>query len=155
MVRYHRYFSVLAKRYQRNYRFTRCILGIGAIVTALPLIEQIPSLVSSIGGVIVISFVIWDMVYDPGQKATALRAVDEGLTGLVDRHRALWNEIEAEAISDFDARTNRAAMHSEALNLIRGLGIPMDNALNEQCQKEAFESEADRYQLRGTEYAAG
>ena len=31
----------------------------------------------------------------------------------------------------------------------------MDNALNEQCQKEAFELEADRYQLKGTEYAAG
>ena len=145
MVRLARYHGALEHKYRRKHKWVRYTLGLAGVVTALPLIPAIPGTVASVAGICVVALVVWDLVHDYGRKVAALRVAVEGLNELAERHRSLWDEVNDDSLDERQARERAEALRVASLNLLRGMDVETDTALNERCQSEAFESEQQRY----------
>ena len=145
VARYTRYCGVWEKRYRKKHIAVRFTLGVLAVITSLPLIPAVPMTVSSFGAVGILGLVIWDYIQDYGSKVAALRIAAEGLSNLEIRQRHLWDEVQNWELNEKEARRRNSELQIEAQNLFRGLELNRDEVLNEFCQKEAFESEKQRY----------
>ena len=145
VVRLARYYGALEQKYRRKHKGVRYTLSLAAVVTALPLIPAVPGTVASVAGICVVGLVVWDLVHGYGGKVAALRVAVEGLNELAERHRSLWDEVNDDSVDERQARDRAEALRVASLNLLRGIDIETDTALNERCQSEAFESEQQRY----------
>ncbi len=145
IVRHTRYYGALEQKYRQKHKWVRYTLGVAAVITALPLIPVVPGTVASVAGLCVVGLVVWDLVHDYGRTVAALRVAVEGLSELADRHRSLWDEVNDDSLTEQEARERTETLRVASLNLLRGLDVEVDAALNEQCQSEAFESEKQRY----------
>ena len=144
-VKYRRYFGELEKRYRRKHRSVRFVLGVSGAVTASPLVEGIPLIVSSIGGAAVVALVIWDLVYDYGRRVSALQVAVQGLTRLENQHRSLWDEVNNNSVTDTTARRRLKEIHDAQVDVVQGVEEARDDKLNDQCQEETYRLEAERY----------
>ena len=145
MVRHHRYYVVLEARYRRKHYWVRFLLALSALVTVVPLLPKVPMYFSSIGGVLVISLVVWDLLFDYGKKVSALNVFVAGLHELENLHRGLWAKTYSNTVSDEEAREQMDRLSNEASNLVRRIDIIDDERLIVQCWEETVKMETARY----------
>ena len=145
VVRWARYYGELEKRYNRRRLAFRFLLGLAGICTALPLVPSIPSILSSYASIAVIGIIVWDLVFDYGRVAAAIRVASEGMSSLKVRARSLWDETNNDSLKDKEARKRTDEIKEAALQLVSGIDIQEDASLISQCQRDSFQSEEYRY----------
>lgn len=153
MARYRLYYGSLERGYRNKFyavRFLLAVAGVGATVplidgAVVPPIDMVPDWLTAFAGVAVVVLVIWDIVFDYGEKAALLGVAVERLDELEMEHRSLWEELDEERLDDEQARMRMTDLHKAALDAVRGIRISLDDKLNDECQANAFKIEENRY----------
>ena len=156
--RYVRYYGVLTKRYRRQHQFPRWIMGLAAVVGAMPLVfgELFPSGVSAATGLTVLAAVAWDLLSGHGQKVAILDAICVECGEYETQLRDLWIRIEqgiaqGEQIDTDAIRATLTSIESGLDRVTSRVGIANiaeDKRLNVQSMDEANEVLTNRFTVR-------
>ncbi len=140
-----RYYSLRTKQYQMQ----RCLVrsgvafaGVGATATAL---DFVPNDVMSFIGIFIVALIIADLLIDPTKTVTQLKIVNFQLSKLEEQYRYLWERARTDLITDEEALREKQRILLEMNEISSFVDIQINDKINEIAQKEAFQTEENRY----------
>jgi len=143
-----RYYERMASRQQRWRRAVRFVLLVPAMAGMAMVISALPEAVSVISGAVIAFFVAWDLLTDPANKAAVLDSIRRDCSEAGVELDALWGEIQADAVSDAEARRTLAGLSRRVVRATDRAGsahVPTNERLNVECEEAAFKVMKDRY----------
>ncbi len=143
-----RYYERMASRQQRWRRAVRFVLLVPAMAGMAMVISALPEAVSVISGAVIAFFVAWDLLTDPANKAAVLDSIRRDCSEVGVELDALWGEVQADAVSDAEARRTLAGLSRRVVRATDRAGsahVPTDERLNVECEEAAFKAMEGRY----------
>ena len=134
-----RYYGRLAARMQRRHFFFTVFIVTCSTLAAATLLTQLPGLVQAVLSLVVAAAVIWSSYSDYSRKA----AISSSIRAQCEDLAVSWKELWSDVSTDQEDILLRAAVLERRLNEVTTqadqYGL-IDDALNERCTKETYES---------------
>ena len=134
-----RYYGRLALRFQRWNLFLTLVILLCSTGAAATLITELPTWVQAVLSLVVAAVAIWSYLLGYSKKAAVASVIRSQCSHLASDWRGLWADLNTDRqdipvrIAYLQRKLNEITDHA----LDHGLA---DDALNEQCAKEAYES---------------
>ena len=132
-----RYYGMLADKLRRRHQMVTVILALSASGAAVPLIARLPEWIAACMFLVVAGIAIWSFLADYSAKATAAGLFCDQYRHLSAEWRRLWYEGATQAEID--------ALWEQYNRIASGYDLPVDHALNEKAQYEAYAVIADDF----------
>lgn len=145
MGRYLRYFGALERRYRKRHHLTQFLLAAAGVGAAAPLIDKVPDSLTTYAGIGIVGLVIWNLVSDYGKKVALLGVAVQRLGRLEIQYRSLWEGLDNQRMNDEQVLERIESLNEAALDAVHGIGIDLDEKLNNECQASTFKTEENRY----------
>ena len=143
-----RYYERMAGRQQRRRHAVRFVLLVPALTGMAMVVRDLPEAVHVVSGAVIAFFVAWDLLADPANKAAVLDSIRRDCSEAEGDLDALWGEIQADAVSDAEARRTLAGLSRRVARATDRAGsahVPTNERLNAECEEAAFKVMKDRY----------
>ena len=145
-----RYYERMASRQQWWRRAVRFVLLVPAMAGMAVVVRELPEAFNVVSGAVIAFFVAWDLLTDPANKAAVLDSIRRDCSEVGVELDALWGEIQADAVSDAEARRTLAGLAQRVVRATDRTGsahIPTNERLNVECEEDAFKVMRDRYHV--------
>ena len=143
-----RYYERMASRHQRRHLGTRLVLLASATAGVAAVVGALPDAVRVVSGAVVALLVAWDFLADDANKAAVLDSIRRDCSEAEGELAALWGEVQADAVSDAEARRTLAGLSRRVAHATDRAGsahVPTDERLNAECEEAAFKAMEGRY----------
>ena len=143
-----RYYERMASRQQRRRHAARFVLLAPAMAGMAAVVSALPEAVTVVSGAVIAFFVAWDILADPANKAAVLDSIRRDCSEAEVELDALWGEIQADAVSEAEARRTLAGLARRVARATDRAGsahVPTNERLNVECEEAAFKVMRNRY----------
>ena len=140
-----RYYDALAQRYRQYTVIVRFALSLASTGALIGLLNVVPTPVSLVATAMIGALAILDLIWNPGEKANLLTAASHSLASMETEYRSLWENVQAERISDADAERLLRAFRAMFRSATSNISVGTDARLNERCAEDTYAAEVARY----------
>lgn len=144
-TRYHRYFDLLSRRYEKAEKFHRFVMaafGIGALGSFF---DFMPTWIFPVIGCVIFVLTIWNLVDNPAKKTALANLALGRIAELEHEQRHLWERVQQGRIDDMEALGLNRGIQKEIESALRDIDLRTNDRANIESAKGAYTVESDRY----------